>query len=299
MERQHMKRRKLIFAGVAAGLCGPSGAANQGTGDGEAEGVGRLKRAEETLSARIGVFAENLATGQVFQHRPDERFAMCSTFKVSLAALCLHLSDRGRLDLDQRLSYQRADILPVSPVSRENLSGGGMRIGDLCRAIVERSDNTAANLLLTRVGGPSAMTRFFRQIGDPVSRLDRMETALNSNLPGDDRDTTSPRAMAGGLGRLVLPSEVLSNRSRSVLIQWMRNEQNGKNRIRAAVSGGWVVANKPGTSLNGAANDIAVLWSPGGSAFVVAVFIDTQRGRTGEAVAAIHEIAALALARVG
>jgi beta-lactamase class A len=284
-----MKRRELIFGGIAAGLF--SRAAN-------ADARIRLETIEQRLSARIGVYAENLGTGQVFQHRPAERFAMCSTFKASLAALCLHQSDRGQLDLDDRLAFQGSDILPTSPVTRGNLSAGSMSISALCQAIIEYSDNTAANLLLTQIGGPSVMTQFFRYIGDTTSRLDRMEMALNSNISGDDRDTTSPQAMARTLSRLTMHANLLSDHSRALLIQWMRNEQNGQNRIRAAVPGDWTVGNKPGTSPNGVANDIAVLWSPEGTPFVVSVFIDTERGRTREAVASVREVAGLALKMV-
>lgn len=281
-----MKRRELILGSIAAGLFGR--AAN-------ADATTRLERLEQHLAARIGVHAENLRTGQVFQHRSDERFAMCSTFKASLAALCLYQSDQGKLDLGEQLAFQGTDILPTSRVTRANLSIGRMSIGDLCQAIVEHSDNTAANLLLTHIGGPSAMTAFFRDIGDTTSRLDRMEMALNSNIRGDDRDTTSPRAMARTLSRLTMPSTLLSEQSRARLVQWMRNEQNGQNRIRAAVPGDWIVGNKPGTSSNGAANDIAVLWSPDGIPFVITVFIDAKRGNTRQAVASVREIAGLAL----
>lgn len=254
-----------------------------------------LESIEQRLSARIGVYAENLRTGQAFEHRPDERFAMCSTFKASLAALCLSRSDQGQLDLDEQLAFEGTEILPTSPVTQNNLAAGSMSISDLCQAIVEYSDNTAANLLLTHIGGPAAMTQFFRDIGDTTSRLDRIELALNSNTEGDERDTTSPRAMARTLSQLTMSANVMLDQSRARLIQWMRNEQNGQNRIRAAVPRDWTVGNKPGTSSNGAANDIAVLWSPDGIPFVVTVFIDAERGRTREAVGSIREVAGLAL----
>lgn len=286
-----MKRRELIIGSIALGVFGSAAVANS-------DAIGQLQSMERRLSARIGVHATNLQTGQIFQHRPNERFAMCSTFKASLAALCLRQVDQGKLDLEEQLAFRASDILPTSRVTSEHVSTGRMAVGELCRAIVEHSDNTAANLLLSRIGGPAAMTQFFRDLGDTTSRLDRIEMALNSNIPGDERDTTSPEAMAGNLSELTLATEQLSTSSQELLIQWMRNEQNGQNRIRAAVPDDWVVANKPGTSLNGAANDIAVLWSPNGVPFIVTVFIDTQRGRTREAVASVREIADVALSVV-
>lgn len=223
---------------------------------------------------------------------------MCSTFKASLAALCLQRADRGELDLDERLSLNGVPLLPTSPVTSQQHPSGALDIRTLCKAIVERSDNTAANLLLDRVGGPQAVTGFFRDIGDAVSRLDRTEMALNANMQGDPRDTTTPEAMAGTLERLTLGNAVLSEGARQQLIAWMRNEQNAKDRIRAAVPASWAVANKPGTTSNGAANDIAALWSPEGPRFVMAVYIDTRLDSLRPSVAAIHEVAQIALRQI-
>lgn len=283
-----LKRRELILGSVAFGAFSKMACANPNA-------IEQLKGIEHRLSARIGVHAKNLETGRIFQHRPDERFAMCSTFKASLAGLCLRRADQGQLDLGEQLAFGASDMLPTSHVTSEYVSTGNMAIRELCRAIVEHSDNTAANLLLERIGGPAAMTQFFRDIGDATSRLDRIEMALNSNIPGDERDTTSPVVMAENLRQLTIGTDQLTPPSRKLLIQWMRNEQNGQNRIRAAVPSNWIVANKPGTSVNGAANDIAVLWSPEGVPFIVTVFIDTQREQTRAAVASVREIADLVL----
>jgi beta-lactamase class A len=211
----------------------------------------------------------------------------------------LQRADQGQLDLQERLTFQASDLLPTSPITKSQASTGAMTVKSLCQAIVEYSDNTAANLLLTHVGGPAAVTQFFRDIGDNTSRLDRMEMALNANIPGDERDTTTPRAMAENLRQLILEPNRLSKPSRGLLVQWMRNEQNAKNRIRAAVPTSWTVANKPGTSFEGAANDIAVLWSPAGDPFLVTIYIDTRKKeKTRTAVTAIKDIADLALKAV-
>ncbi|WP_417279915.1 class A beta-lactamase [Celeribacter sp.] len=257
-----------------------------------------MQAQERALTARIGVCVQNLATGQMYQHRGEERFAMCSTFKASLAALCLREADRGALDLDEKLAFRESELLPTSPVTKRHAEAGKLDIRSLCQAAVEYSDNTAANLLLARVGGPAAVTQFFRDMGDPVSRLDRIEMALNSNISGDERDTTTPLAMAQNVRRMTMPSRVLSETSRELLVDWMRNEQNAKNRIRSAVPSDWVVANKPGTTPNGAANDIAALWSPEGTPFVMSVYIGTEKGQARAAVEAMRGIAEVALTKV-
>ncbi|WP_226554175.1 class A beta-lactamase [Celeribacter naphthalenivorans] len=257
-----------------------------------------MQAQERALTARIGVCVQNLATGQMYQRRGAERFAMCSTFKASLAALCLREADRGALDLDEQLTFRASELLPTSPVTKRHADAGKLDIRSLCQAAVEYSDNTAANLLLARVGGPAAVTQFFRDMGDPTSRLDRIEMALNSSIPGDERDTTTPLAMTQNVRRMTMPRGILSDGSRAHLVDWMRNEQNAKNRIRAAVPSDWVVANKPGTTPNGAANDIAALWSPEGTPFVMSVYIDTEKGQARAAVDAMRGIAEVALAKV-
>eukprot|EP01035_Chromulina_nebulosa_P001064 gene1064-1446_t len=109
----------------------------------------------------------------------DERFVMCSTFKASLAALMLARVDRGEDSLDSMVAITAADLLEYAPAARENLSNGAMSVDAMCKAIVELSDNTCANLLLARIGGPTALTEFWRSIGDATSRLDDNEPQLN------------------------------------------------------------------------------------------------------------------------
>lgn len=225
----------------------------------------RLVGIEKALGGRIGVSALNTADGARIRHRSDERFAMCSTFKAALAGAVLARCDHGELVLSQQIKFGESDLLPNSPRTAAHLREGALTIEMLCAAAVEVSDNTAANPLLSLIGGPAQLTAFFRSIGDNVSRLDRMEFDLNSNLPNDPRDTTTPDAMSGNLKSLLVDREVLSAASQNRLTNWMLNEQNGRNRTRWGLPPVWRVANKPGSSADnaGATNDIAVAWPPG------------------------------------
>uniref|UniRef100_UPI0005778563 class A beta-lactamase n=2 Tax=Nitrobacteraceae TaxID=41294 RepID=UPI0005778563 len=179
-----------------------------------------LESYERETGGRIGVYAENLATGAKLAWRADEHFVMCSTFKASLAACVLARADRGEEQLAAMIPYGKADLLDYAPVAKQNLAAGTMSVTDMCKAIVELSDNTCANLLLARVGGPAALTAFWRSLGDTTSRLDHNEPELNRSPPGDPRDTTTPAAMAGNLKRLVV-GEALSPASRTQLTEWM------------------------------------------------------------------------------
>jgi beta-lactamase class A len=185
---------------------------------------------------------------------------MCSTFKASLAACILAGVDRGQVRLDEMITYGPDDLLEYAPVARQNLEKGAMSVADMCEAAVELSDNTCANALLARVGGPSALTAFWRSINDTVTRLDHNEPALNRSQPGDPHDTTTPAAMAGNLRRLIL-GNVLSPNSRQRLTAWMLGCKTGDNRLRAGLPKGWRVGDKTGNNGNDAAGDIAVAWS--------------------------------------
>ncbi|SPP99370.1 class A beta-lactamase [Bradyrhizobium vignae] len=224
-----------------------------------AEAPPELETYERESGGRVGLYAENLVNGKKLAWRADERFVMCSTFKASLAAFVLGRVDRGEEQLAAMIPYGQADLLEYAPVARENLAAGKMSVGEMCKAIVELSDNTCANLLLARIGGPAALTGFWRSLGDTTSRLDHDEPELNRSPPGNPQDTTTPAAMANNLRRLVL-GEALSAQSRVQLTEWMVNCKTGANRLRGGLPAGWKIGDKTGYNGKDAAGDIAVAW---------------------------------------
>ena len=230
---------------------------------------------ERQTGGRIGLYARNLRTGRRLSWRADERFVMCSTFKASLAALVLERIDGGRDSPDVMIPYGAANLFEYAPVAKENLAKGALSVEAMCAGAVEYSDNTCANLLLARVGGPAALTSFWRSIGDPATRLDHNEPVLNRSPPGDPHDTTTPAAMAGNLVRLVL-GDVLSPASRQRLTGWMLACKTGDNRLRGGLPKSWTIADKTGNNGKDAAGDIAVVWPRPGEAVLVCVY--TQGG---------------------
>lgn len=233
-----------------------------------------LAALESKHGGRLGVAAVDTADGRSIGHRTDERFALCSTFKLLLAAAVLAQVDAGEESLDRRVPFTEADLLDHSPVTRAHLAQGAMTVGELCAATVQVSDNAAANLLLPIVDGPAGLTRWLRSVGDATTRLDRYELALNTNLPGDPRDTTTPAAMAETTRRLIT-GEVLSRESREELIRWLVGSTTGGARLRAGLREAWKVGDKTGTGQRGAANDVAVVWPREGAApWIIAVYYD-------------------------
>lgn len=222
---------------------------------------------------------------------------MCSTFKALLAAHILDRVDRGKETLDRRIVVRKSDLVEWAPMAEKRVGGDGMSIAELCEAAVTLSDNAAANLLLAASGGPKALTAFLRGAGDAVTRLDRTEPALNYHeTPGDERDTTTPVAMADTLHRLVF-GDVLSAHSSAQFAAWLIANKTGDTRLRAGLPAGWLAGDKTGTNGNkaGNANDVAVAWSPDRGAIIVTAFCEIP-GISGDArnavIAEIGRIAA-------
>jgi len=247
--------RRLVLAGSALLL--PVSASAREAGD-------AVVALEKSSGARIGLAALDTGTGRSLFNRADQRFLMCSSFKLSLAAAMLVRADAGREHLDRLVHYDRP-VLGVSPATTRNWPNG-MTIAQLCEAICIYSDNTAADVLLGEIGGPKAMTAFWRSIGDSTTRLDRIEPALN--VPDGDRDTTTPAAMLGTLKKLLL-GDVLSAASRAQLLAWMHANTTGMQMLRAGLPANWQVGDKTGhwmssTNLDAAAvNDLAIITPPG------------------------------------
>jgi beta-lactamase class A len=236
-----------------------------------ADATARLASLEDKNGGRLGVAALDSATGRRIAHRPDERFAMCSTFKFLAAACVLARVDRREERLDRRITFTEQDLVTYSPVTKERIGGSGMTLAELCEAAMTVSDNTAGNLLLASFGGPAGLTAYARSLGDQVTRLDRVETDLNEATPGDPRDTTTPAAMLENLYRLVL-SDALSPASRQQLTDWLVANKTGDKRLRAGLPRDWRIGDKTGSGMHGAANDIAVAWPPGRAPIIVAAY---------------------------
>jgi beta-lactamase class A len=222
---------------------------------------------ETQHGARLGVFAIDTGTGTTLSWRADDRFAYASTHKaLSAAAL---LDEVGMAGLEEAVPIDAADIVSHSPATAPHV-GATMTLRELAAAAVQQSDNAAANLVMERLGGPTAFDSMLEQLGDTVTDVARLEPALNEATPGDTRDTTTPRAFANNL-RAYMLGGTLSADEVGTLTEWMTQSDLGDTLIRAGVSSDWVVADKSGAGGYGTRNDIAILWPPTGAPIVMAV----------------------------
>jgi beta-lactamase class A len=249
--------------GLGVGVCALWAGAAWAAGD-------ALAAIEARHGGRLGVFAADTGSGRVLAHRADERFLLCSTFKGVLAAMVLARVDAGQDSLAAMVPYGRQDLISHAPVTAAHVGAGALPVGVLTEAILSVSDNTAANLLLARVGGPAALTRFARGMGDTVTRFDRYE--LSAGDPSGDKDTTTPRAIVGTAQRMLL-GDVLRPASRAQLERWMVACAVGLGRLRGGLPTAWVVGDRTGTG-HTQCNDYAIARPPGRAPIVMAAYYD-------------------------
>ncbi|MFU2051575.1 HBL family class A beta-lactamase [Bordetella hinzii] len=231
----------------------------------------QLARLEAREGGRLGVSLLDVQSGYAIAYRADERFALCSTFKLLAVGAVLTRVARGEDDLSRPMRLSAADIVDYSPVTQQRLNEG-MTLGQLCEAALLWGDNTAANLLLSTIGGPPGVTAYARALGDGATRLDRLETALNEARPGDERDTTTPAAMLGNLRQLVL-GDALPAPERERLRDWLMQCRTGQQRLRAGLPASWSLGHRTGAGGHGTCNDIGVAWPTPTTPVVISVYL--------------------------
>ena len=289
-------QRRTLLLGVSvlplAGAC----TAWSGTGS-QSSAEAQLAELESAAGGRLGVVGFNTGSGARIQHRAHERFPLCSTFKLMLAAAVLERSAKDASLLSKNVSYSKSDLIEHSPITEKHVATG-MTVAGMCAATIQYSDNAAANLLLKVLGGPATVTAFARGIGDQTFRLDRTEPELNTSIPGDPRDTTTPAAMSDSIQRLVL-GDALGAGQRDQLRTWLLGNTTNKERFLAGVPAGWKVGDKTGGGSYGSNNDVGVLWPPAGAPIVLSVYLTFPRKDAkvrNDVVASATRIAASALA---
>ncbi|MGG0935626.1 class A beta-lactamase [Brevibacillus centrosporus] len=228
---------------------------------------------EKDFGARLGVYAIDTGSGREITYRGEERFAFASTFKALAAGAVLKQSTDEQPHVV--INYTSDDLVTYSPVTEKHVQTG-MTLSEISEAAIRYSDNTAGNLLLKQLGGPEGFEKILRELGDQVTSPVRYETELNEAIPGDTRDTSTPKALAGTLQKLTL-GDVLPQEKRSMLINWMLGNETGDKLIRAGAPKDWVVADKSGAGSYGTRNDIAVIWPANGDPIVMAILSSTDK----------------------
>ncbi|GAB3271048.1 class A beta-lactamase [Kineosporia babensis] len=227
----------------------------------------QFRALEKSYDATLGIYAVDTGTGETVKYHADRRFAYASTIKALQAGVLF--KQRTDRQLEKVVHYDESDLLAHAPITKEHVNTG-MTLRALADASVRYSDNTAANLLFHELGGPKKVDQALERMGDRTTQMNRIEPELNEATPGDRRDTSTPRALASDLRKLVL-GDVLDHRDRAALTDLLKRNTTGDKLIRAGVPAGWEVGDKTGSGGYGTRNDIAVIWPPKSAPIVLAV----------------------------
>ncbi len=273
--------RRTVILGAGSLLLAPSA---------RGSAASSLSLLERHHKGRLGVHVLDLQTGRTFAHRADERFKLMSTFKGILSAMVLSDVALGRDSLDASVPYGASDLMAASPVTQINLPRGEMRVRELCEAIMYRSDNAAANLLMRRAGGPLRLTAFLRRIGDRVTRIDNYEGSLAAQpLPAD---SSTPHAITQSLRRILL-GQVLKPEAQRQWEAWMIGNVVGRTRLRAGFPTNWTSGDRTGTG-DGICNDFAFARRPGRAPLLLSVYYDSPGLELTKQEAVLRQVAHLA-----
>lgn len=235
---------------------------------------GVIQGIERDLGARVGFYMRDLETGEVIAYAADDRFPLNSTFKLLACGALLSRVESGEADLADTARLQDYDIASYSPAIEAHIKAGheNVSFGDACAMMLSVSDNTAANIVLTEIGGPSGLTDILRSSGDQITRLDRLEPELNAAVPGDPRDTTTPRAIAQSVQRLIL-GDVLSPNARVTLRAWLARHSVADAMFRAALPPDWSIDDRTGAGGYGSRSIVAVIYPPNRGPILASLFI--------------------------
>ena len=238
----------------------------------------KLADLEASSGGRLGLVAIDTANNKRIQYRSEERFPFCSTGKIMVVSAVLKTSEKNSSLLQKHITYDQKDVEKsgYAPITKQHVANG-MRVNELCQAAMDYTDNTAMNLLIKVLGGPKTVTAYARSIQDTAFRLDRFEPELNTAIPGDPRDTTTPAAMAQSLQQLTQGHHLLAAKQQDLLFTWLKNNTTGNSRIRAGVPRGWVVGDKTGTGDYGSTNDIGIILPPKCSPIIVAIYLTQNK----------------------
>ncbi|WP_212974644.1 class A beta-lactamase [Bacillus sp. J14TS2] len=223
---------------------------------------------ENKYDSRLGVYAIDTGSNQIVAYQSDERFAFASTFKPLAAGVVLQQNSIEKLN--ETIMYTEDDLVTYSPITEKHVDTG-MTLLEIGDAAIRYSDNTAGNLLLKALGGPDGFEKAMREIGDTIIKSDRFETDLNEAIPGDSRDTSTPKALATSLQAFAIKEDLLPEDKRTILLEWLKKNTTGDNLIRAGVPEGWEVGDKTGAGSYGTRNDLAIVWPPGREPIVMAI----------------------------
>jgi beta-lactamase class A len=273
----------------------------------EASLAATLRRLAADTPGTAGVSVVHIESGAAAAVNGEGRFPMMSVYKLPIVVHALREAERGRLDLADTVTLTAGDRRPGASEMGETIATTGpltVTVRDIVVAVATKSDNTASDWLLRRIGGPRAVAATLRSLKLPGIDISRYELEFSADYNGfccvarmtpfslekyadaidalpeavrakaakayesDPRDAATPVGFTGLLTHLQR-RQLLNETSTAWLLGLMEQMHARDGRIRAGLPAGTRVALRPGTSgltggVRAAQNDTGIVTLPGG-----------------------------------
>jgi beta-lactamase class A len=260
----------------------------------------RLESIARTVPGVLGVSCRTLADAPpAFEYNATEQFPTASTIKVLIAATAFHVAEIEPGSLNETIVWHRSDLIGGSDFMAQQPEGARFTVRELLAPMIEVSDNTASNLLISHYGF-SAINAMGAAADMNDTRLARHFLDYTAIVEHNDNVTT-PADMTTLLFAIARGSHegtatILSSAHCRSIVRLMLG-QTDRDAIPEGLPPHVVVANKTG-EIDGTRNDIAIVSPFGDSPYVLSIYTKWLTNYAA-AYAAIHRIARLSYHLLG
>ena len=293
-----------------------------------------LQNLGDAFDGTVGIAVTQADDMATMAYNGEQPLPQQSVTKLWVAMTALDLVDEGAFSLSERVVLRRQDLTVFHQPVRDIVRARGAfatDYADLMRRAITRSDNTANDRLLRRIGGPQAVDAFLRrnridgiQFGtderskqseiaglewNPAYSMGRMFYEARDRVPeerrrqafeaylADPMDGARTASIAEALARLAR-GDLLSEQSTALLRKTLEDTRSGPRRLKGGVQPGWTIGHKTGTGqffdgTQSGYNDVGILTAPDGADYGVAVMIGSTRSSYAARMAMMQEVSRL------
>jgi len=251
----------------------------------------RLTKAQDPLKNQIiqiakqskgivGVSILGIESRDTLNYNGNARLVMHSVMKFPIAMTVLHLVDKGKYKLDQKMKVGKGDMYPNtwSPMRDKYPNGTEITLSELLSYMVSQSDNDACDFLLKKLGGTETVLKYLHGLGIKGINIAASEGDMAKAWEVQYTNWCKPADVVHLLD-LFYQGKVLSKSSKDFLYKIMTETTTGPKRIKGLLPADAIVAHKTGTSgtndegLTPATNDVGIITMPNGKHLAIAVFV--------------------------
>lgn len=218
----------------------------------------RIQRLDESLSGVLGFTAIDLQSGRNIGRNANTVFPQASSIKIPIMIEVFRATQSGRVKLDSRVTLDRGEAVEGSGhlrilLRRESVT---VTVRELVTAMIETSDNTATNRLISLVG-MDAVNRSLGEMGFSATKLQRR--MLEPGAAKADRENISTPNEMARMAELLYRGKAVDEQASREMIEILKLVSAN---FRESVPDSIPVASKPG-ELNGVRAETGIVFLPG------------------------------------